>query len=161
MSLLLYNCFDIRETVLDVCLLSTHNDVNANNHTRRHVFRDLRPYICTVEGCTKSEYLFAPRHDWFQHEADVRRREWYCSPCDEAFSVREHFGGHLEKKKKKISTPIYSHFLLFRLSLTDAKELGNRTRSVPSVNKRKPLERIQRHFGGPYATNRSVCAEIL
>ncbi|KAF8536959.1 hypothetical protein BDD12DRAFT_746554, partial [Trichophaea hybrida] len=41
----------------------------------RHVFRDLRPFICTFENCQRSEYLFASRHEWFEHERAVHRRE--------------------------------------------------------------------------------------
>ncbi|KAA8894854.1 hypothetical protein FN846DRAFT_785814, partial [Sphaerosporella brunnea] len=46
--------------------------------------RDLRPYVCTFERCTKSEHLFHTRHDWFQHESESHRRECYCNRCTRA-----------------------------------------------------------------------------
>ncbi|KAF8248394.1 hypothetical protein K440DRAFT_583636, partial [Wilcoxina mikolae CBS 423.85] len=35
---------------------------------KRHVFQDLRPYVCTFEGCAKSNHLFDSQHEWFEHE---------------------------------------------------------------------------------------------
>jgi len=35
---------------------------------RRHVFRDVRPYICTRSGCHASLSTFSSRTEWVQHE---------------------------------------------------------------------------------------------
>jgi hypothetical protein len=62
---------------------------------RRHVFRDLRFYVCTFKGCPKSKYLFSSRYEWFDHETEFHRREWYCSACNEAIGTRQVFQDHL------------------------------------------------------------------
>ncbi|RPB19135.1 hypothetical protein L211DRAFT_899116 [Terfezia boudieri ATCC MYA-4762] len=69
----------------------------TNSSLRRHVFRDLRPYICTFESCTKSNRLFETRHGWYDHEVRHHRREWYCAECTVAFSTSSKFTRHLKK----------------------------------------------------------------
>ncbi|KAF8246824.1 hypothetical protein K440DRAFT_683349, partial [Wilcoxina mikolae CBS 423.85] len=70
--------------------------VTGRRSWMRHVFRDLRPCVCTFKGCPKSDYLFASRHDWFEHEIEHHRRRWYCSACDDGFSLPSDFQNHLQ-----------------------------------------------------------------
>jgi len=63
---------------------------------RRHVFRDLQPYICTFDSCTKPNHLFETRHDWYDHEVQHHRREWYCAECTVTFSTSSGFTRHLK-----------------------------------------------------------------
>lgn len=63
---------------------------------KKHIFRDLQPYVCTFEGCPKSSKLFDSRRDWFDHESQVHRNEWLCSAdCEELFSSRSDFERHM------------------------------------------------------------------
>ncbi|KAF8249120.1 hypothetical protein K440DRAFT_599255, partial [Wilcoxina mikolae CBS 423.85] len=64
---------------------------------KRHVFRDLRPYVCTFRDCQRSEHLFESRHDWFEHERTMHRREWFCSACQELFPTSAAFQNHLSQ----------------------------------------------------------------
>ena len=62
---------------------------------RKHVFRDLRPYVCTYEDCLNAEKLYATRHDWMYHEGQLHQRSWICgNHCNRRFStpqlLREH-----------------------------------------------------------------------
>ncbi|KGO45689.1 Tetratricopeptide-like helical [Penicillium expansum] len=43
---------------------------------KRHVFRDLRPYICTFEDCQNGGKLYVSRHDWIYHELQIHRRNY-------------------------------------------------------------------------------------
>ncbi|KAF8539019.1 hypothetical protein BDD12DRAFT_116666 [Trichophaea hybrida] len=65
---------------------------------RRHVFQDLRPYVCTFRDCPKAGYLFSSQHDWFEHETELHRREWYCNACSEPYSSASSFRQHLQNK---------------------------------------------------------------
>jgi len=62
----------------------------------RHVFRDLRPYVCTFDSCTKPNHLFETRHEWYDHEVQNHRREWYCAECTVAFATTSNFTRHLK-----------------------------------------------------------------
>lgn len=66
----------------------------AANESRRHVFTDLQPYICTFEDCSSGS--FSSRHEWFSHEIESHRKQWHCSKCHSgkftsASSLRDHF----------------------------------------------------------------------
>ena len=73
----------------------------AKHLLRRHVFGDLQPYICTFPDCPKSDELFGSQREWFNHEVQLHRREWYCDACSGSFSqkilLQEHIkAGHPE-----------------------------------------------------------------
>jgi len=61
------------------------------------VFEDLRPYVCTFESCHRMGYLFASRHEWFDHEETYHRREWYCKPCNLVSPSHPDFERHLQQ----------------------------------------------------------------
>ncbi|THX96308.1 hypothetical protein D6D03_08817 [Aureobasidium pullulans] len=65
---------------------------------KRHVFRDLRPYVCTFENCHESERLFVTRHDWICHEQQMHRRRWICPEgCTEDSNSKAAIVEHIRK----------------------------------------------------------------
>ncbi|KAH7368950.1 hypothetical protein B0T11DRAFT_327086 [Plectosphaerella cucumerina] len=76
----------------------------ARPRTVRHVFRDLRPYVCTFEGCQTAGKMYVSRHEWVYHEMQTHRREYVCKECDQVLSSRaemtEHIRGHREEPVK-------------------------------------------------------------
>ncbi|KAL4890565.1 hypothetical protein BDV59DRAFT_184198 [Aspergillus ambiguus] len=63
---------------------------------KRHVFRDLRPYLCTFATCQTAEKLYATRHEWIYHEMQVHRRKWVCeAPCGLEFRSRSAMAKHI------------------------------------------------------------------
>lgn len=71
---------------------------------RKHVFRDLRPYVCTFKDCPKPDRLFDSRHDWYNHEVEVHRREWFCNACDQPFPTKALFESHLRQNHPDLFT---------------------------------------------------------
>ncbi|OBT50955.1 hypothetical protein VE04_08904, partial [Pseudogymnoascus sp. 24MN13] len=66
---------------------------------KKHVFRDLRPYVCTFEQCENPEKLYLTRHDWMYHETQMHRRQWICASCSQQkFSSRSNMKRHLLAK---------------------------------------------------------------
>ena len=65
-------------------------------YLRKHVFEDIRPYVCTFKNCRQSNHLFDNQHDWFEHEQEVHRREWFCSPCNKVLDTHASFLEHVE-----------------------------------------------------------------
>lgn len=60
---------------------------------RKHVLRDLEPYICTFPSCSLDS--FQSQHAWFDHELLIHRARWTCPNCpasffDTADSLRQH-----------------------------------------------------------------------
>ncbi|KFY11671.1 hypothetical protein V491_07104 [Pseudogymnoascus sp. VKM F-3775] len=66
---------------------------------KKHVFRDLRPYLCTFEQCENPEKLYLTRHDWIYHETQMHRRQWICASCSQQkFSSRSDMKIHFMEK---------------------------------------------------------------
>ena len=59
--------------IIKICAYLTGN--------RKHIFSDLRPYICTFEGCGLN--MFESQHQWFNHELRFHRKLWTCTFCKE------------------------------------------------------------------------------
>lgn len=66
-------------------------------YDRKHVFRDLEPYICLFTDCNLGLHTFRSRTDWMNHEFEVHRvtARWDCSFCSEPFNSQEAFRAHL------------------------------------------------------------------
>ena len=76
---------------------STLKSESLTSADRKHVFRDLRPYMCTFENCIHSEKLYVTRHDWMFHEMQMHRRQWVCRSCDESFRSRHLIEIHMRE----------------------------------------------------------------
>ncbi|ORY12687.1 hypothetical protein BCR34DRAFT_287730 [Clohesyomyces aquaticus] len=65
---------------------------------KRHVFRDLRPYICTFFDCQNPDKLYTTRHDWVMHEQQMHRRQWVCEGHNRLkFHTKELFEIHIRE----------------------------------------------------------------
>lgn len=51
--------------------------------------------MCTFPDCTKPDRLFGTRQDWYDHEVEFHRREWFCNSCVEVFRTRSQLREHL------------------------------------------------------------------
>lgn len=85
--------------VLEVSCGSLRNPrwAGVNVLPRRHVFRDLRPYICTFKHCNDAEKLFSSRHEWKHHEFQIHRREYVCQRCKSRCISRSEMSMHLQQ----------------------------------------------------------------
>lgn len=41
--------------------------IDGTRSWNKHVFQDLRPYICTISTCTTPDKLYSTRHEWLHH----------------------------------------------------------------------------------------------
>ncbi|KAK2766116.1 Checkpoint kinase 2 [Arachnomyces sp. PD_36] len=64
---------------------------------KRHVFRDLRPYICTIQDCQNPDKQYLSRRDWIYHEIQMHRRQWVCEEHKAKFPTKESFIQHIKK----------------------------------------------------------------
>ncbi|KAH7327481.1 hypothetical protein BKA65DRAFT_68013 [Rhexocercosporidium sp. MPI-PUGE-AT-0058] len=71
----------------------TEQNVKSRNAWKKHVFRDLRPYVCTFKECNLR--MFRSRNEWFAHELQAHRREWTCATCSKLFASKSSFKSHL------------------------------------------------------------------
>ena len=71
---------------------------------RKHVFSDLQPYVCTFPDCPKGDELYGSQREWFDHEVQLHRREWYCDVCLESFSQKTPFQEHIQAEHSELVT---------------------------------------------------------
>jgi hypothetical protein len=69
---------------------------------RRHVFADLKPYICTFSGCKMELKTFPTRKMWEEHEFNRHREKagWGCPECPSNFPTLAESYDHLEEFHK-------------------------------------------------------------
>ncbi|CAJ0555333.1 Ff.00g053980.m01.CDS01 [Fusarium sp. VM40] len=54
---------------------------------RRHAYRDLKAYVCTLGDSKCDDLLFQDRESWFNHEMKTHRATYTCPLCDRAKAV--------------------------------------------------------------------------
>jgi len=69
---------------------------------RQHVFRDLRPYLCTDDNCPSPDKMYATRHEWIYHEMQMHRRQWSC-PHDDCYAIFDIQGSMVDHLRHKHS----------------------------------------------------------
>jgi uncharacterized C2H2 Zn-finger protein len=72
---------------------------NQANFDRKHVFQDLKPYVCTFQECETPHKAYATRKGFATHEARRHRgaHTYQCFFCKSSFWKRSNAVKHLEK----------------------------------------------------------------
>ena len=116
---------------------------------RKHVFSDLKPYSCTFKDCTSG--LFTSRNDWFDHELQHHRRQWYCNIChDQNLPTAKDLGLHLASAHQIVHaaelTPLLTAFQRPEeyFSNTSCPLCNSWT---PSEQERNNKNQFRRHLG--------------
>ena len=68
----------------------------------RHIFKDIKPYVCALTECSMPDRLYDSRREWHFHETTEHHREdFLCALCKDSLkSARQyerHVGRHLEE----------------------------------------------------------------
>ena len=71
-------------------------DIINQAEWKKHVFTDLKPYICTFQDCKGGISSFATRKAWADHEFSVHRttKIWICNDCAARFSEKTMYREH-------------------------------------------------------------------
>ncbi|KAF5631550.1 hypothetical protein F52700_6755 [Fusarium sp. NRRL 52700] len=65
---------------------------------KKHVYKDLRPYVCLEEDCSIPQYQYARRSDWMKHVIEEHWRLYSCPfGCDPRFTARSESREHLHQ----------------------------------------------------------------
>lgn len=73
---------------------------------KAHVYRDLKPYMCTFEDCSQEHQLYGNKDDWFQHELDCHRSQsvWSCGMCRTDFKTPYRLEAHLQSRHSDLAS---------------------------------------------------------
>lgn len=84
---------------MEVSNLVTEDDSESRlNDRRRHILRDIEPYVCLFDGCENSTECFATVDDWINHMQWQHAVVWCCQVSGHESSVyhsEEEFKHHL------------------------------------------------------------------
>ncbi|KAK7550378.1 hypothetical protein IWX91DRAFT_405311 [Phyllosticta citricarpa] len=73
----------------------TENQIQTDS-SRKHVSKDLAPYVCTFDSCSTPFRRFEKRREWFEHELS-HRSKWKCPlNCEIVFNTQEYLSEHLK-----------------------------------------------------------------
>ncbi|KAK7532716.1 hypothetical protein BKA81DRAFT_379048 [Phyllosticta paracitricarpa] len=68
----------------------------TENSWKKHVSKDLAPYVCTFDSCSTPFRRFEKRREWFEHELS-HRSKWKCPlNCEIVFNTQEYLSEHLK-----------------------------------------------------------------
>ncbi|UPL01364.1 hypothetical protein LCI18_012298 [Fusarium solani-melongenae] len=97
---------DVQEGGVDCTVCLTHlTDAMSRKQWKRHVFNDLRPYMCTVEDCQMSGTLYKHSRTWASHESihlPAASKSAECAFCFATYqrlneAYYKHVSGHLRE----------------------------------------------------------------
>lgn len=114
---------------------------------RKHVFRDLRPYVCLSETCTVLDHDFQRRKDWSRHMFQEHWRVWTCPfGCAGSFSSSSTFRRHLNDSH---STEITGETADSMISLSSKADLKRAEEKCPLCHEVdiKSSRQYQSHVG--------------
>ncbi|KAL2672479.1 hypothetical protein Neosp_013190 [[Neocosmospora] mangrovei] len=78
----------------------------------KHVFRDLRPYVCLSEACQTPDHLYVRRNDWKMHMRREHWKTWHCPfGCNAEFDSAKGFQNHVKTTHEQNVPPEKIHTL--------------------------------------------------
>lgn len=127
----------------------------SSHQYRKHIFSDLRPYVCTFEGCGLN--MFESQNQWFNHELRFHRKLWKCTFCEEATlhsrpDLETHMGSeHVDEVQENNMESLLDNCAISRIDATCCPlctTYGSRLQSINQSNKCDvSLKQFQEHLG--------------
>ncbi|KAI0474346.1 hypothetical protein F4859DRAFT_514876 [Xylaria cf. heliscus] len=72
--------------------------VSSTHQWKKHVLRDLRPYICLAEDCPGSNTEYGRRHEWMNHMLQKHWKSWVCPyQCGSDHATETNLRRHITK----------------------------------------------------------------
>ncbi len=114
---------------------------------KKHVYNDLRPFLCTFEECTFPTETYQSRRAWFNHELQNHRRLWTCNGhCKMTFKTEDLMVVHIQEHSRTALTDSQS-LILARMCVNPIKETV--TSKCPMCNLTiTGLSKFSKHLGG-------------
>ena len=92
-------------------------DIKSTRSWNRHIFKDIKPYVCTFSECSIPDRLYDSRREWYSHEITEHRREDYvCSLCKETLKSSKQCERHVARHLEELAL-----FALPRIEMDDAE----------------------------------------
>ena len=122
--------------------------VQSTRSWNNHVFKDLRPYICTNLTCVRELELFATRREWIRHMKELHPRNFTasnvvgesgssadCPLCEESLRPGKQYARHVARHLQELALSI-----LPREEEQEASEKGHGTGVGPRIGSSSHVE---------------------
>ena len=92
-------------------------DVKTARSWNRHIFKDIKPYICTFLDCSMPDRLYDSRREWHLHETKEHLREGHlvCALCRVTLKSAKQYERHVARHLEELAL-----FALPRIEVDDA-----------------------------------------
>ena len=93
-------------------------DIKSTTSWNRHVFKDIKPYVCTFSECSIPDRLYDSRREWYFHESTEHRRgDYVCSLCKETLESSKQYERHVARHLEELAL-----FALPRTEMDDSED---------------------------------------
>ena len=110
--------------------------------SRKHIFRDLQPYVCTFPNCPQADEQYGSQRKWFDHEVQLHQREWYCDACSESFPRKSLAQEHIEARHSELVTKEYFEAVISRCERAIVTDIV-----CPLCGVKFTLQTLEKHLG--------------
>lgn len=82
----------------------------------RHIFKDIKPYVCTFTDCSMPDRLYHSRREWYLHETTEHLQEdFVCALCKDTFNSSKQYERSVARHLEELA--------LFALPRTETDDL--------------------------------------
>ncbi|KAL9069743.1 MAG: hypothetical protein Q9161_005328 [Pseudevernia consocians] len=70
----------------------------------RHIFRDIKPYVCTFTDCSVPDRLYDSRREWYSHETTEHyRKTFVCALCKDTLESSKQYERHVARHLEELA----------------------------------------------------------
>lgn len=92
-------------------------DIKSTRSWTRHIFKDIKPYVCTFADCRTPDRLYDSRREWFFHETTEHHRvAFVCALCKDTLKSSKQYERHVACHLEELAL-----FALPRTEMDDAE----------------------------------------
>lgn len=93
-------------------------DIKSSRSWSRHIFKDIKPYVCTFTDCSVPDRLYDSRREWYLHETTEHRRDGFlCVLCRDTLNSSKKYERHVARHLEELGL-----FALPRTEMDDAED---------------------------------------
>ncbi len=79
-------------------------DIKSTGSWNRHIFKDIKPYVCTFPDCRTPDRLYDSRREWNFHETTEHHREDLCCPlCKDTLKSSKQYERHVARHLEELA----------------------------------------------------------
>ena len=93
-------------------------DIKSERSWIRHIFKDIKPYVCTFADCSMPDRVYDSRREWYFHETTEHHREdLVCALCKDTLKSSKQYERHVARHLEELAL-----FALPRTELDDPED---------------------------------------